>query len=79
MENDTDLTQTSENTVLELLDRVLSQGVVVCGELAISVADIELVYLRLQLMLSSVETARQARWYAPVSGSYPRRREPQPA
>jgi hypothetical protein len=79
MENDTDLTQTSEGTVLELLDRVLNQGVVVCGELAISVADIELVYLRLQLALSSVETARQAGWHVSMSARSPRQRQPQPA
>jgi len=79
MENATDLTQTDQCTVLELLDRVLNQGVVVCGELAISVADIELVYLRLQLALSSVETARQAGWHAPMSGRHLRQREPQPA
>lgn len=44
----------------EMLDRVLNKGVVVYGEVIISVADIDLVYLSLQLVLSSVETARQA-------------------
>jgi len=52
----------ADDTVLELLDRVLNTGVVLAGELAITVADIELVYLRLQLLLSSAETARQAGW-----------------
>ncbi len=56
-----------ENTLLELLDRLLNAGVVLCGDLAISVADIELLYLRLQLTLSSVETARRAGWYAPAA------------
>ncbi len=50
----------TEDTVLELLDRVLNAGVVLVGDLAISVADVELIYVRLQLMVSSVETARQA-------------------
>jgi len=49
-------------TVLELLDRVLNKGVVVAGDIAISVADIDLIYLRAQLLLSSVETARRAGW-----------------
>ena len=43
----------------ETLDRVLNKGVVVCGEVVISVADIDLVYLGLQLVLTSVETALQ--------------------
>ena len=41
----------------ETLDRVLNKGVVVCGEVVISVADIDLVYLGLQLVLTSVDTA----------------------
>ena len=41
----------------ETLDRVLNKGVVVSGEVVISVADIDLVYLGLQLVLTSVETA----------------------
>ncbi|MCX5653328.1 MAG: gas vesicle protein, partial [Planctomycetota bacterium] len=39
-------------------DRVLNTGVVVVGEVVISVADIDLVYLSLNLILTSVETAR---------------------
>lgn len=55
-----------ENTLLELLDRLLNTGVVLCGDLVVSVADIELLYLRLQLTLSSVETARRAGWFVPA-------------
>ena len=43
----------------EILDRVLTKGVVVVGEVLISVADIDLVYLGLQLVLTSVESARK--------------------
>jgi len=52
----------NESTVVELLDRLLHKGVVLGGDVAISVADIDLIYLRLQLMLCSLETARQAGW-----------------
>jgi gas vesicle structural protein len=45
-------------SLCETLDRVLNKGVVMAGEVTISVADIELVYLGLHLVLSSVETAR---------------------
>ena len=41
----------------ELLDRVLNTGVVVVGEIVISVAGVDLIYLNLQLVLTSVETA----------------------
>ena len=46
-------------SVCEILDRVLNKGVVVAGEVTISVADIDLLYLGLQLVLTSVETARE--------------------
>jgi len=45
-------------SLCETLDRVLNKGAVVAGEVTISVADVELVYLSLHLVLSSVETAR---------------------
>ena len=45
-------------SLCEALDRVLNTGVVVVGEVVISVADVDLIYLGLQVMLASVETAR---------------------
>jgi len=47
-------------SLCETLDRVLNKGVLIAGEVTISVADIDLVYLGLQLVLTSVETARNA-------------------
>ena len=47
-------------SLCETLDRVLNKGVVVAGEVVISVADIDLIYLGLKLMLTSVETARNS-------------------
>ena len=64
MEHQSALTEETDATVLELLDRVLNTGVVLVGDVTITVADIELIYLRLQLMLTSAETARQAGWLA---------------
>ncbi len=46
-------------TILELLDRVLNKGVILTGDIVISVADIDLVYVGVKLMLSSVETMEQ--------------------
>jgi hypothetical protein len=44
-------------SLCEVLDRVLNAGVVVVGEVVISVADVDLIFLGLQLTLTSVETA----------------------
>jgi hypothetical protein len=48
-------------SLCEILDRVLTKGVVVVGEVVISVADVDLIYLGLQLVLTSVESARTMR------------------
>lgn len=69
MRSDATPAEDEENTLLELLDRLLNAGVVLCGDLVVSVADIELLYLRLQLTLSSVETARRTGWFVPTVSS----------
>ena len=48
-------------TLLEVLDRVLDKGVVIAGDLTISVADIDLVYLGVRVLLCSVETMNNMR------------------
>lgn len=45
-----------EVTLFELLDRILNKGVVIAGDLVISVADVDLIYLGLKIILTSVET-----------------------
>jgi hypothetical protein len=47
-------------SICEVLDRVLNKGVVVAGEVTISVAGVDLVYLGLNLVLTSIETARES-------------------
>jgi hypothetical protein len=46
-------------SLCEALDRILNKGAVIIGDVMISVADIDLVYLGLQVILASVETARR--------------------
>ena len=48
--------QSKDITILELLDRALNKGIVLAGDVVISVADIDLVYIGVRLMLSSIET-----------------------
>lgn len=45
-------------SLCDALDRLLHKGVVVKGEIAISVADVPLVYLGAQILLASIDTAR---------------------
>lgn len=41
----------------EALDRVLNRGAVLRGDVVISVADVDLLYLDLRVVLSSIDTA----------------------
>ncbi len=41
-------------SLCEALDRVLNKGAVVVGEVTISVANVDLIYLGLQLVLTSI-------------------------
>jgi len=51
--------QTENISLCETLDRVLNKGAVVTGDITISVADVDLLYLQLNLVLTSIETARR--------------------
>jgi hypothetical protein len=46
-----------EVSLVEILDHVLNSGVVIHGSLVISLAGVDLVYLGLNVVLTSVETA----------------------
>jgi hypothetical protein len=52
------LPENKDVSLCEALDRILNKGAVLFGEVMISVADIDLVYLGLQVILASMETAR---------------------
>ena len=46
-----------EVSLLEILDHVLNAGVIIHGSLVISLAGVDLVYVGLNVVLTSVETA----------------------
>ncbi len=50
-----------EVTLLELVDRLLDKGVVLTGDVTLSVADVDLVYVGLRVLISSVEAAQRRR------------------
>lgn len=51
------LFQNKEMTLLDLLDGIIDTGVVVSGEILISVANIDLIVVDLKLLISSIESA----------------------
>ena len=44
-----------EASLVDLLDRVIDHGVVLAGDVTISVADVDLIYLGLRVLLAPVE------------------------
>ena len=53
------LDEESELSLLETLDHVLNRGLVIAGEITIAVADIDLIFVGLNILASSVETAHE--------------------
>jgi gas vesicle structural protein len=47
----------SEMSLVDLIDHVLNTGVIIRGNLVLSLAGVDLVYLGLDLIVTSVETA----------------------
>jgi hypothetical protein len=46
--------------LVEVLDRALGAGVVITGDITLSLADVDLVYLSLRLVVGSVPTLKPA-------------------
>ena len=56
---DSEALEESELSLLETLDHVLNRGLVIAGEITISVADVDLIFVGLNVLVSSVETANE--------------------
>lgn len=50
---------TGSDTLADILERVLDKGVVVAGDISVSVAGMELLTIRIRLLISSVDKARE--------------------
>jgi gas vesicle structural protein len=59
IQSDVEQLEQADLSLLETLDHVLNRGLVIAGEITIAVADIDLVFLGLNVLLSSVETANE--------------------
>jgi hypothetical protein len=53
----TDQSGGDQLSLVDILDHVLNQGIMIRGNLVISLAGVDLVYVGLDVMLTSIETA----------------------
>jgi hypothetical protein len=47
------------DSLADILERVLDKGVVIAGDVVVSVLDVELLSLKVRLLIASVDTARE--------------------
>jgi hypothetical protein len=59
IEGDGEQLEENELSLLETLDHVLNRGLVIAGEITIAVADVDLIFVGLNVLVSSVETANE--------------------
>jgi gas vesicle structural protein len=60
-----DPSEAPQSGLVNLLDRLLDRGLVLSGDIVISVADVDLVYVGLKLLVCSVDTAERYRLGVP--------------
>jgi hypothetical protein len=53
------MTSTSGSTLADVLERVLDKGIVIAGDISVSVANTELLNIRIRLLISSVDKAKE--------------------
>ncbi len=52
-------TSTQGSNLADILERVLDKGVVIAGDISISIASTELLHIRIRLLISSVDKAKE--------------------
>ncbi|MBO3457741.1 gas vesicle protein [Aetokthonos hydrillicola Thurmond2011] len=57
--NKTISTSTQGSTLADILERVLDKGIVIAGDISVSIASTELLHIRIRLLISSVDKARE--------------------
>ena len=56
-----DIARQREVALVDLVDRLLAGGVVIGGDITLSIADVDLVYVSLRALISSVSTLQEPR------------------
>jgi Gas vesicle protein len=54
-----DIARQREVALVDLVDRLLAGGVVLGGDITLSIADVDLVYVSLRALITSVATAEE--------------------
>ena len=54
-----DIARQREVALVDLVDRLLAGGVVIGGDITLSIADVDLVYVGLRALITSVGTAEE--------------------
>ena len=54
-----DITRSGGSSLVDVLDRVLDKGIVVAGDVAINLLDIELLTIKLRLLIASADKAKE--------------------
>ncbi len=52
-------TVTQGSTLADILERVLDKGIVIAGDISVSIATTELLHIRIRLLIASVDKARE--------------------
>jgi hypothetical protein len=52
-------TQSGTTNLIDILDRVLDKGLVIAGDIRVSLANVELLTIRIRLLVCSVDKAEQ--------------------
>ncbi len=52
-------TSTQGSTLADIIERVLDKGIVIAGDISISIATTELLHIRIRLLISSVDKAKE--------------------
>jgi hypothetical protein len=59
----------NELALIDLLDRLLGGGVVLVGDITLAVADVDLVYVGLRALVTSVATAEEKHLLPPIGSA----------
>lgn len=53
------ITSTSGSTLADVLERILDKGIVIAGDISVSVGSTELLNIRIRLLIASVDKAKE--------------------
>lgn len=59
IESEVEQLEQADLSLLETMDHVLNRGLVIAGEITISVAEIDLIFVGLNVLVSSIEAANE--------------------